>query len=96
MAMPESTPRRPVKPGQNRDSRNGVFGHPESQVGPLPRVGLYARVSTPHQHMIGMQLREFLERVASFGRVQAELTVHLPPGDPLWGADREGAVTSHR
>ena len=65
MAMPESTPRRPGKPGQNRDSRDGVFGHPESQVGPLPRVGLYARVSTPHQHTIGMQLRqlrEFLER----------------------------------
>ena len=43
----------------------GVFGHPESQVGPFPRVGLYARVSTPHQHTIGMQLRqlrEFLER----------------------------------
>ena len=40
----------------------GVFGHPESQVGPLPRVGLYARVSTPHQHTIRMQLREFLER----------------------------------
>ena len=38
---------------------------PESQVGPFPRVGLYARVSTPHQHTIGMQLRqlrEFLER----------------------------------
>ena len=63
--MPKSTPRRPGKPGQNRDSRDGVFGHPESQVGPLPRVGLYARVSTPHQHTIGMQLRqlpEFLER----------------------------------
>ena len=33
--------------------------------GPLPRVDLYARVSTPHQHTIGMQLRqlrEFLER----------------------------------
>ena len=65
MAMPESTPRRPVKPGQNRDARDGVFGHPESQAGPLPRVGLYARVSTPHQHTIGMQLRqlrEFLDR----------------------------------
>ena len=65
MAMPESTPRRPVKPGQNRDSRDGVFGHLESQVGPLPRVGLYARVSTPHQHTIRVQLRqlrEFLER----------------------------------
>ena len=65
MAMPKSTPRRPGKPGQNRDSRDGVFGHLESQVGPLPRVGLYARVSTPHQHTIGMQLRqlrEFLER----------------------------------
>ena len=63
--MPKSTPRRPGNPGQNRDSRDGVFGHPESQVGPLPRVGLYARVSTPHQHTIGMQLRqlrEFLER----------------------------------
>ena len=48
MAMPKSTPRRPGKPGQNRDSRDGVFGHPEGQVGPLPRVGLYARVSTPH------------------------------------------------
>ena len=24
--------------------------------------GLYARVPTPHQHMIGMQRREFLER----------------------------------
>ena len=63
--MPKSTPRRPGKPGQNRDSRDGVFGHLESQVGPLPRVGLYARVSTPHQHTIGMQLRqlrEFLER----------------------------------
>ena len=60
--LPKSTPRRPGKPGQNRDSRDGVFGHPESQVGPLPRVGLYARVSTPHQHTIGMQLREFLER----------------------------------
>ena len=55
--MPESTPRRPGKPGQNRDSRDGVFGHLESQVGPLPRVGRYARVSTPHQHTIGMQLR---------------------------------------
>ena len=65
MAMPKSTPRRPGNPGQNRDSRDGVFGHPESQVDPLPRVGLYARVSTPHQHTIGMQLRqlrEFLER----------------------------------
>ena len=65
MAMPKSTPRRPGNPGQNRDSRDGVFGHPESQVGPLPRVGLYARVSTPHQHTIRMQLRqlrEFLER----------------------------------
>ena len=65
MAMPKSTPRRPGKPGQNRDSRDGVFGHPEGQVGPLPRVGLYARVSTPHQHTIRMQLRqlrEFLER----------------------------------
>ena len=37
--------RNPGKPGQNRDSRDGVFGHPESQVGPLPRVGLYALVS---------------------------------------------------
>ena len=65
MAMPKSTPRRPGNPGQNRDSRDGVFGHPESQFGPLPRVGLYARVSTPHQHTIRMQLRqlrEFLER----------------------------------
>ena len=62
MAMPESTPRRPVKPGQNRDSRNEVFGHPEPQASPLPRVGLYARVSTPHQNTTGMQLREFLER----------------------------------
>ena len=51
--LPKSTPRRPGKPGQNRDSRDGVFDHPESQVGPLPRVGLYARVSTPHQHTIG-------------------------------------------
>ena len=61
----KSTPRRPGKPGQNRDSRDGVFGHLESQVGPLPRGGLYARVSTPHQNTIGMQLRqlrEFLER----------------------------------
>ena len=62
MAMPKSTPRRPGNPGQNRDSRDGVFGHPESQFGPLPRVGLYARVSTPHQNTTGMQLREFLER----------------------------------
>ena len=62
MAMPKSTPRRPGNPGQNRDSRDGVFGHSESQVGPLPRVGLYARVSTPHQNTTGMQLREFLER----------------------------------
>ena len=65
MAMPKSTPRRPGNPGQNRDSRDGVFGHPESQFGPLPRVDLYARVSTPHQHTIRMQLRqlrEFLER----------------------------------
>ena len=65
MAMPKSTPRRPGNPGQNRDSRDGVFGHPESQVGPLPRGGLYARVSTPHQNTTGMQLRqlrEFLER----------------------------------
>ena len=58
MAMPKSTPRRPGKPGKNRDSRDGVFGHPESQVGPLSRVRLYARVSTPHQHTIGMQLRQ--------------------------------------
>ena len=43
MAMPESTPRRPGKPGQNRDSRNEVFGYPESQASPLPRVGLDAR-----------------------------------------------------
>ena len=37
----------------------------ENQTGPLPRVGLYARVLTPHPHTIGMQLRqlqEFLER----------------------------------
>ena len=61
MAMPESTPRRPGKTGQNRDSRDGGFGHPESQVGPLPRVGLYARVSTPQQHTIGMQLRQLAE-----------------------------------
>ena len=51
----------------------GFFGHPESQVGPFPRVGLYARVSTPHQHTIGMQLRqlrEFLERRRSVrGRI---------------------------
>ena len=42
----------------------GFLATPKSQVGPLPRVGLYARVSTPHQHTIGMQLRllrEFLE-----------------------------------
>ena len=57
MKKSRTAPRRPVKPGQNRDSRNGVFGHPESQLGPLPRVGLDARVSTTHQHMIGMQLR---------------------------------------
>ena len=60
--MPKSTPRRPGKPGQNRDSRDGVFGHPESQVGPLPRVGLYARVSTPHEHTIGMQLRQDIQQ----------------------------------
>ena len=62
--MPKSTPRRPVRPGQNRGSRDEVFGHPENQPGPLFRVGLYARVSTPNQHTIGMQLRqlrEFLE-----------------------------------
>ena len=59
--MPKSTPGRSGKPGQNRDSRDGVFGHLESQVGPLPRVGLYARVSTPHQHTIGMQLRQLRE-----------------------------------
>ena len=40
----------------------GFLATPESQVGPLPRVGLYARVSTPHQNTTGMQLREFLER----------------------------------
>ena len=51
MAMPKSTPRRPVNPGQNRDSRDGVFGHPESQVGPLPRVGpLRPRFDTASAH----------------------------------------------
>ena len=30
--------------------------------------------------------------VAGLVRVQAELAVDLPPSDPLWGADREGAV----
>ena len=63
--MPKSTPARPVKPGQNSRRRDGVFGHPENQPGPLPRVGLYARVLTLHQHTIAMQLRqlrEFLER----------------------------------
>ena len=43
----------------------GFLATSKSQVGPLPRVGLNARVSTPHQHTIGMQLRqlrEFLER----------------------------------
>ena len=49
--MPKSTPRRPGKPGQNRDLRDGVFGHPESQVGPLPRGGLYApRLDTASAH----------------------------------------------
>ena len=91
--MPKSTPRRPGKPGHNRDSRDGVFGHLESQVGPLPRVGLYARVSTPHQHTIGMQLRqlrEFLERRHSLGiEVMTELrprensTVETDQGDPF-------------
>ncbi len=43
----------------------GFLATSKARVGPLPRVGLYARVSTPHQHTIGMQLRqlrEFLER----------------------------------
>ena len=51
--------------GQKPHCASLYFGHPESQVGPLPRVGLDARVSMPHQHTIGMQLRqlrEFLER----------------------------------
>ena len=99
MAMPKSTPRRPGKPGQNRDSRDGVFGHPESQVGPLPRVGLYARVSTPHQHTIGMQLpqlREFLE-----GRRWQEVLVveevvsrsrRRPERDRLLDATRRGEI----
>ena len=40
----------------------GFLATPKAQVGPFPRVGLYTRVSTPHQHTIGVQLREFLER----------------------------------
>ena len=43
----------------------GVLAIPKARSAPLPRVGLYACVSTPHQHTIGMQLRqlrEFLER----------------------------------
>ena len=42
----------------------GFLATPKARFCPLPRVGLYARVSTPHQHTIGMQLRqlrEFLE-----------------------------------
>ena len=103
MAMPKSTPRRPGNPGQNRDSRDGVFGHPESQVGPLPRVGLYARVSTPHQHTIGMQLRqlrEFLER----RRWQKVLVVEevvsgsrrCPERDRLLDAARRREIDHHR
>ena len=79
--MPESTPRRPGKPGQNRDSRDGVFGHPESQVGPFPRVGLYARVSTPHQHTIGMQLRQLRESWNAVAGRRSLLSKRSPP-DP--------------
>ena len=103
MAMPKSTPRRPGNPGQNRDSRDGVFGHPESQVGPLPRVGLYARVSTPHQNTTGMQLRqlrEFLER----RRWQEVLVVEeggsgsrrRPERDRLLDAARRREIDHHR
>ena len=94
MAMPKSTPRRPGKPGQNRDSRDGVFGHLESQADALPRVGLYARVSTPHQHTIGMQLRqlrEFLER----RRWQKVLVVEEVSPDP-GGARRETVYSTLR
>ena len=75
MAMPKSTPRRPGKPGQNRDSRDGFFGHLESQVGPLPRVGLYARVSTPHQHTIGMQLRQWCAEPSVHGGKGTQIDV---------------------
>ena len=61
MAMPESTPIRPGKPGQNRDSRDGVFGHPESQVGPLPRVDLYARNNTVTCPRFGPRLKRELK-----------------------------------
>ena len=65
MAMPKSTPRRPGNPGQNRDSRDGVLATPKARSARSLASGLYARVSTPHQHTIRMQLRqlqEFLER----------------------------------
>ena len=63
----------------------GFFGHPESQVGPLPRVGLYARVSTPHQNTTGMQLREFLETPSLAGGPLLSKRASPDPG----GARRE-------
>ena len=51
MAMPKSTPRRPGNPGQNRDSRDGVFGHPESPGRPAPsRRPLRPRFDTASAH----------------------------------------------
>lgn len=99
MAMPKPTPQRPRKPGLNRSSRSGVFGHPESQAGPLPRVGLYARVSAPHQKTIEMQLRQlrdYLER----RRWREELVIEevgsgakrLPARDRLLDAARRREI----
>ena len=82
------------KGGTCKTTRDGVFGHPESQFGPLPRVGLYARVSTPHQHTIRMQLRqlrEFLER----RRWQKVLVVEEVSPDP-GGARRETVYSTLR
>ena len=92
MAMTKSTPRRPGKPGQNRDSRDGVFGHLESQVGPLPRVGLYARVSTPHQHMIGMQRRRSCE--SSWNAVAGRRSSLSKRSSPDPGGARRGRSLS--
>ena len=57
--------------GQKRASRKPksprVFGHPSKQPRAVPRVGLYARVSTQDQQTIPLQTRAMREYAARRG-----------------------------
>ena len=59
--MSKSGPSRGKKPRKQRHRAKGVFGQGSEVAGPLLRVALYARVSSPHQRTIAMQLRQLEE-----------------------------------